>query len=88
MTKKKICWITSSFLLDVDIPIVPVLQTDYDIDWIVLTTSSNHDGDKVLIEAKGCYKYKLVIDGGVFIHPKKFFFYRNLIKEIKTRNYD
>lgn len=88
MTKRKICWITSTYLLDVDIPIVPVLQADYDIDWIVLTTLSNHDGDKALIEAKGCYKYRLVIDGGVFIHPKKFFFYRKLIKEIKTHNYD
>lgn len=88
MIKKKICWITSSFLLDVDIPIVPDLQVDFDIDWIVLTTSSNYDGDKALIEAKGCYKYRLVIDGGVFIHPKKFFFYRKLIKEIKTHNYD
>ena len=36
MTKKKICWITSTYLLDVDIPIVPVLQADYDIDWIVM----------------------------------------------------
>lgn len=88
MAKKKICWITSSFLLDVDIPIVPVLQDDYEIDWIILTTSANHDGDKALIEARGCYKYRLVTDGGIFINPKKFFFYRNLIKEIKKQNYD
>lgn len=56
-----------------DIPIVPVLQADYDIDWIVLTTTANRDGDKVLIEARGCRNYKLVIDEGIFIHPKKFF---------------
>lgn len=88
MTKKKICWITSTYLLDVDIPIVPVLQADYDIDWIVLTTTANRDGDKVLIEARGCHNYKLVIDEGIFIHPKKFFFYWKFIKEMKKQNYD
>ena len=41
MGKNRICWVTSSFLLDVDIPIVPQLQKDYDIDWIVLKTMGN-----------------------------------------------
>ncbi len=88
MTKKRICWITSTYLLDVDVPIVPILQADYDIDWIVLTTSANREGDKVLIENRGCYKYKLVIDEGLFVHPKKFFFYWKLIKKLKKINYD
>ncbi len=88
MTKKRFCWITSTYLLDVDVPIVPVLQADYDIDWIVLTTAANREGDKVLIENRGCKKYKLVIDEGLFIHPKKFFFYWKLVKDIKKLNYD
>ena len=30
MIKKRICWITSTYLLDVDLPIVPVLQAGKD----------------------------------------------------------
>lgn len=86
--RKYICWITSSFLLDVDIPIVPALQADFDIDWIVLTTQANYAGDKILIKNTGCKSYNLVIDGGIFINPKKFFFYKRLIGELKSKDYD
>lgn len=86
--KKKICWITSSFLLDVDIPIVPALQKDYDIDWIILSTKANKEGDKALIERTGCENYKIITDGGLFIHPKKILFYKKLLTEIKQKDYD
>lgn len=85
---KKICWITSSFLLDVDIPIVPQLQSDYDIDWIVLTTPSNREGDIKLIEATGCKQYRIIVTSGIFFNPKKFFLFNRLIKEIKGKGYD
>lgn len=89
MNKKlHICWITSSFLLDVDIPIVPALQKDYDIDWIILSTNANKEGDKALIERTGCTKYRIVVDGGLFIHPKKIMFYKRLLTEIRQKNYD
>mgnify|MGYP003181068553 FL=1 len=88
MKKYKICWITSTYLLDVDLPIVPSLQQKNNIDWIILTTSHNHNDDKALIEARGGHNYKLVIDEGIFIHPKKFFFYWKFVKEIKKHNYD
>ena len=88
MHKEIICWITSSFLLDVDIPIVPVLQENYDIEWIVLTTQANHDGDKALIEAKGCHKYVLVKNEGIFLNPMKLFFYIKLIKKLREQNFD
>lgn len=89
MNKKlHICWITSSYLLDVDIPIVPALQKDYDIDWIILSTNANKEGDKALIERTGCTKYRIVVDGGLFIHPKKIMFYKRLLTEIRQKNYD
>lgn len=89
MNKKlHICWITSSYLLDVDIPIVPALQNDYDIDWIILSTNANKEGDKALIERTGCTKYRIVVDGGLFIHPKKIMFYKRLLTEIRQKNYD
>lgn len=86
--KKKVCWITSSFLLDVDIPIVPQLQKEYDIDWIILTTRGNHDGDKNLIETTGCRHYELVVNQGLFISPRKILFYERLIKRMKETDYN
>lgn len=85
--KKKVCWITSSFLLDVDIPIVPQLQKEYDIDWIILTTWGNHDGDKNLIETTGCRHYELVVNQRLFISPRKILFYKHLIQKIKSKDY-
>ena len=86
--RKRICWLTSSFLLDVDIPIVPELQADYEIDWIILTTEANVESDKALIQKTGCSNYKIIIDGGLFIHPKKIFFYKKLLSDIKEKSYD
>lgn len=88
MNKMKICWITSTFLLDVDIPIVPHLQSLYDIDWIVLTTPSNIRGDMRLIELAGCFRYRMIETSGLFIHPKKYFFFKQLLREIKSADYD
>ena len=88
MGKNRICWITSSFLLDVDIPIVPQLQKEYDIDWIILTTQGNRDGDKNLIETTGCRHYELVVNQGLFISPRKILFYKHLIQKIKSKDYD
>jgi glycosyltransferase involved in cell wall biosynthesis len=88
MGKNKICWVTSSYLLDVDIPIVPHLQSKYDIDWIVLTTQTNYDGDKALIESNGCKQYRMIETNGIFIHPKKYIFYRKLLGELKGGTYD
>ena len=88
MKKYRICWITSSFLLDVDIPIVPQLQKEYDIDWIILTTKGNRDGDKRLIEATGCTEYRMVENRGIFFHPKQFFLFKKLIREIRDSKYD
>lgn len=84
----KICWITSSFLLDVDIPLVPVLQKEYDIDWTIITTKRNYEGDIALIESTGCKKYDLVLDKGVFISPMELFFYRKIISKAKANDYD
>lgn len=84
----RICWITSSYLLDVDIPIVPQLQKVHDIDWIILTTKGNWESDKKLIEATGCRKYRLIENRGVFFHPKQFFFSKKLVCEIRNGKYD
>lgn len=88
MKNIKIVWLTSSFLIDVDIPIVPRLQKFYDIDWIILTTSSNRDGDIELVERTGCCKYQIIETNDIFFHPKKFIVYKKLLKDIKSKGYD
>lgn len=88
MKRYRICWITSSFLLDVDIPIVPKLQKEYEIDWIILTTKGNREGDKRLIEATGCRMYRMIENRGAFFHPKQFFLFKKLIREIRDSKYD
>ena len=88
MSRIRVCWITSSFLLDVDIPIVPVLQNEYEIDWFILTTNANYDGDKRLVEATGCEQYELILTQGNFMSPKKAIFYRNLLQRVKNEGYD
>lgn len=39
--KRKIAWITADYFIDVDIPIVPALRAEYDIEWYVI---EGHDG--------------------------------------------
>lgn len=41
ISKKHICWITASWFLNVDIPIVPQLSQYYNIDWKVLFYGNN-----------------------------------------------
>lgn len=86
--RKRICWLTSSYLLDVDIPVVPALQDEFDIDWIILSNESNYKGDKKLIEDKGVYQYELIKNNSIFISPTVFFFYKRLLQRLKANNYD
>lgn len=39
---KKICWITATYFLDVDLPVVPPLMRWFDIDWTIITLSLIH----------------------------------------------
>lgn len=87
MTKKKICWITSSFLLDVDIPIVPNLKSSYDIDWVILTTPANHKGDQRMIESAVGNDYRMIEIKDVFIHPRLYFFYKKLLESLRKEEY-
>lgn len=88
MKKNKICWITSTYLLDVDLPIVPSLQKEFNIDWIILTTSHNHDSDRALIEKTKCGNYNLVDDDQLFVLPQKAIFYFRLLSKLKKNKYD
>lgn len=88
MANIRICWLTATYFLDVDIPVVPKLQEVYDIDWIVLSTPANSEGDKRMIEMTGTKKYVMKICGSNLISPKSFLFYKQVIKQIKKKDYD
>lgn len=88
MKKKKICWITSTSFLDVDLPIVPQLQKEYDIEWVIITSLSNLEGDKMMIQKTGFKNWSIHVLNSVFISPMTFFFYRKLLKQILLKRYD
>lgn len=42
MAKKKICWITGGYLLQVDLPILATLNNYYDIHWVVMAPNNSN----------------------------------------------
>ena len=49
---KKICWITATYFLDVDLPVVPPLMRWFDIDWTIITTPLQIADDSAYIKSK------------------------------------
>ena len=85
--KSKICWITATYFLDVDVPIVPKLMEHYDIQWIVLSSSSNYESDKKVIEFLGVKNVRMEIIQHNFLSPKSFMLYKKILQEISLTNY-
>jgi glycosyltransferase involved in cell wall biosynthesis len=50
--RNKIAWITGDYYIDVDLPILPYLIADYDIDWFIVINKSATVNYKPLIESK------------------------------------
>lgn len=88
-TSKKICWVTATYFLDVDIPVIPTLKKYYNIDWIIITNSRNKNDDINYIQSK-CpeVEYTIVVDDNKFYAYKRYKFYRKFIYEIASKNYD
>ena len=47
--KKKICWSTATYFLDVDLPIVPKLMNHFSIEWKIITSDKLKESDKKYI---------------------------------------
>ena len=86
--KIKICWLTATYFLDVDIPVVPKLQEAFDVDWIILSTPSNAEEDKKMIEATRTKNFEIKLCGSNLFSLKTFLFYFRVIKQIAKKNYD
>jgi glycosyltransferase involved in cell wall biosynthesis len=51
LKKKKICWITSDEFMMVDLPVLPALSQQYDVDWhIIYNKEAQVDYEKVVAE--------------------------------------
>lgn len=85
---KKICWITATYFLDVDLPIVPRLKRDFSIDWKIITHSCHNNSDKKYIESQTNCKYELVANDNTFYSYGNYKFYKALVLEIKREKYD
>lgn len=88
MSKKKICWITATYFLDVDLPLMSQLKGRFDIDWIVLTTAKNYKDDLYLLESQTYCDFDLRVLNNSFARLSQFRDYRNLLKELKAKRYD
>lgn len=84
---KKICWITATYFLDVDLPIVPKLEPYFDIDWFIITNASNKEQDEQYIESKNFKNYSLIVDKYPFFDIAEYKFLKEFIKRIRY-NYD
>ena len=89
MSKKiKICWVTATYFLDVDLPVVPNLMDDFEIDWYIVTSAKLAKSDSDYIRSKTQRQFSINISEGKFYSYKLYAFYRKLIREIASKEYD
>jgi len=85
---KRICWITASYFLDVDLPIVPKLMNDFNIDWKIISSKKLLESDRQYILSQTDKPFELIISEGRFYSYSHYQFYKSLIISIKRLNYD
>ena len=85
---KRIAWVTATYFLDVDLPVVPRLKQYFDIDWIIVTNSKSVASDTKLIQSQTSCDFRTVILDDRFYSPKCYKFYKSLILDLKRENYD
>ncbi len=83
--RKKIAWITADYFIDVDIPIVPRLRRDCDIEWYVLQGSDGKIAIPPLPDGCEMHLCKMPYRRR---NPKCIEFYADLAKRIQTYNPD
>lgn len=86
--KKRICWITATYFLDVDLPVVPRLMEHYAIDWIIVTSPKQIDSDRAYIESQTDKPFECVLNKGRFFSLQHFLFCKDLVLRIKRGGYD
>lgn len=86
--EKRICWITATYFLDVDLPIVPKLKDKFDIDWYIVTTRKSKESDIQYIQSQTRKRFKVYTNDYKFFAYGNFKFYNHLIKDLARKDYD
>lgn len=86
--KTKICWVTATYFLDVDLPVVPELKKWFDIDWTIISTPRQIRNDESYIRSKSDCDYTILAAPARFYSPSLFSFFRRFIRSIRDRDYD
>lgn len=86
--KKRICWITATYFLDVDLPVVPPLMQWFDIDWTIVTTPRQMADDSAYIRSKTDCPHTMLCAPARFYSPALRGFFRKLVREISQKDYD
>ena len=85
---KKIFWLTAGYFLDVDIPVVPELMSDFDIDWIILTNRQNLEDDRNYIVSKTNCRFEIIADQGKFFSMSHYRILKDIVKQAALKEYD
>lgn len=85
---KRICWITASCFLDVDIPIVPRLKKLFDIDWIIISSPRTLADDRRYLESTSDCDYDIVSSESRWYGPDANKFCQDLFRTAALKNYD
>lgn len=89
MSKKRVCWITSTAFLDTDIYILPLLTDKFDISWKIVKRSSTklEYADKIE-ELKNKADVEVVTIGAKYSSPESFSALRKMFKAVKKQKFD
>ena len=86
--RKKICWVTASYFLDVDLPVVPNLSDEFEIDLYIITNERNEKSDLQYIKSQTNCRFTTLTNNYKFFSPKLYKFYKKILLELKTKGYD
>lgn len=87
--KKTICWITSGYLLQVDLPVIKELTKEFNIQWIVFAKQNNSQCKTAMEYAKD-YNIELKIISNKWhrYSPMTYLEYNKIIKHLSNLNAD
>lgn len=92
MPKKKICWVTPDWFVDVDLPIVPHLLDEYDITWIIFFPWRNNrfkeEDFKLIMDEHSDLKVCFIHCKYYGLDPRSLKVWNHIGRIIKSRNPD
>ena len=86
--KKKICWVTASYMLQVDLPILSTLNKSYNIDWYFWGNQDDDSGKTAKQYAEENHIPLKYIESPNTYNPSSIPFCNTVIKKLKDKKYD